>query len=99
MGGALSLVVGCDVVLAGRSARFGSAFTRLGLSCDSGSTATLTMRMGMARARLFVRAGAVQLQSQLEEEALAIARVSRSADAQEGIAAMFEKRAPVFNGR
>ena len=49
--------------------------------------------------RLFVRAGAVQLQSQLEEEALAIARVSRSADALEGIAAMFEKRAPVFNGR
>ena len=54
MGGAVALVAGCDVVVAGASARFGSAFAKLGFSCDSGSTATLTARMGMARARRFV---------------------------------------------
>jgi len=54
MGGALSLVAGCDVVVAAAGSRFGSAFSRIGLSCDSGSSATLTARMGMARARRFV---------------------------------------------
>jgi 2-(1,2-epoxy-1,2-dihydrophenyl)acetyl-CoA isomerase len=54
MGGATAIVAGCDIVLAGESARFGSAFTQLGFSCDSGSTVTLTARMGIARARRFL---------------------------------------------
>ena len=54
MGGGVALLAGCDVVLAGESARFGSAFAQLGFSCDSGSSATLTARMGAARARRFV---------------------------------------------
>lgn len=49
--------------------------------------------------RLFMKAGAVQLQAQLEDEALTLARVAAGADAQEGIAAMVEKRKPVFHGR
>lgn len=49
--------------------------------------------------RLFTKAGAMQLQAQLEDEALTLARVSASADAQEGIGAMLEKRKPVFHGR
>lgn len=48
--------------------------------------------------RLFLRAGAAQLASQLEDEALTLARISASADAQEGIAAMIERRKPVFRG-
>lgn len=48
--------------------------------------------------RLFLRAGAAQLEAQLEDEALTLARVSASADAQEGIAAMVERRKPVFRG-
>ena len=48
--------------------------------------------------RLFLRAGAAQLQAQLEDEALTLARVASSADAQEGIAAMVERRKPVFRG-
>lgn len=48
--------------------------------------------------RLFLRAGARQLESQLEDEALALARVAGGADAQEGIAAMVERRKPVFKG-
>lgn len=151
MGGGVALLAGCDVVVAGESARFGSAFAKLGFSCDSGSSATLTARMGPARARrfvmlaevltsqeavqagladrvvpddklqdaamslavelsngptlayaetkrLFLRAGSSQLQSQLEDEALTLARVSASADAQEGIAAMVERRQPRFRG-
>lgn len=54
MGGAVSMVAGCDVVVASHDSRFGSAFTRIGLACDSGTSATLAARMGMARARRFV---------------------------------------------
>ena len=48
--------------------------------------------------RLFLRAGSAHLQAQLEDEALTLARVSATADAQEGIAAMVERRKPVFRG-
>jgi 2-(1,2-epoxy-1,2-dihydrophenyl)acetyl-CoA isomerase len=151
MGGAVGMLAGCDVVVAGASAQFGSAFAKLGFSCDSGSSATLTARMGPARARrfvmlaevlgaqdalqvglvdrvvddarlqdealalarqladgptvalgaikrLFLRAGAAQLEAQLEDEALTLARVSGSQDAQEGVAAAFERRKAVFRG-
>jgi len=152
MGGGAALLAGCDVVLAGESARIGSAFAQLGFSCDSGSSATFTSRMGPARARrfvllaevlksaealqcglvdrvvaddalqdealalatqlaqgptlaygeikrLFLRAGSAQLAAQLEDEALTLARVAASADAQEGIGAMLERRKPVFHGK
>ncbi len=49
--------------------------------------------------RLFLRAGAAQLSAQLEDEALTLARVASSADAQEGIGAMLERRKPVFRGQ
>ena len=48
--------------------------------------------------RLFLRAGSAQMQAQLEDEALTLARVSASADAQEGVAAVVERRKPVFRG-
>lgn len=54
MGGAVALLAGCDVVVAARSARFGSAFAQIGYSCDSGSSSVLSFRMGAARARRFV---------------------------------------------
>ena len=68
----------------------------------------LTLAQGLANGptlaygeikRLFLRAGAAQLEAQLEDEALTLARVAQSADAQEGIAAMVERRKPVFRGR
>ena len=89
MGGGVALLAGCDVVLAGASARIGSAFAQLGFSCDSGSTVTLTYRMGVARARRFVllaevlrseeamEAGLVDqiiADAQLQDDALALAR-------------------------
>lgn len=152
MGGGAALVAGCDVVVAGEGARIGSAFAKIGFSCDSGSTITLTARMGPARARrfvllaeilnaqealqaglfdrvvaddqlqdtalvlaqglaqgptvaygevkrLFMRVGAAQLESLLEDEALTLGRVAGTADAQEGVAALLERRKPVFKGR
>ena len=49
MGGGAALVAGCDLVVAGETDKIGSAFTKIGFSCDSGSTITLTARMGAAR--------------------------------------------------
>jgi 2-(1,2-epoxy-1,2-dihydrophenyl)acetyl-CoA isomerase len=49
--------------------------------------------------RLFHRASALPMESLFEDEAFTLARVSSTQDAQEGIAAMVEKRKPVFQGR
>jgi 2-(1,2-epoxy-1,2-dihydrophenyl)acetyl-CoA isomerase len=49
--------------------------------------------------RLFLNAGSAHLEGQLEDEALTLARIAASADAQEGIAAMVERRKPQFVGR
>jgi len=49
--------------------------------------------------RSFLRAGASQLQMQLEEEALAIARVAATQDAAEGIDALLARRPAAFAGR
>jgi 2-(1,2-epoxy-1,2-dihydrophenyl)acetyl-CoA isomerase len=49
--------------------------------------------------RLFLRAGNTPLEAQLEDEALTLARLSSSADAQEGVLAMVERRKPVFTGQ
>lgn len=151
-GGSVSLMAAADIVVIARSARIVSAFTSIGFSPDTGSTATLTRRMGPARARkffllaetldaeaalsaglvdivtdddavlaeatriardlasgptqayggikrLFLNAPNRSLESQLEDEAQTLAAISRSADAQEGIAAFRNKRKPKFTGR
>jgi 2-(1,2-epoxy-1,2-dihydrophenyl)acetyl-CoA isomerase len=49
-GGGLSLVAACDLVVAGASASFTSAFTRAGLSPDGSSTWFLPRKVGLARA-------------------------------------------------
>jgi 2-(1,2-epoxy-1,2-dihydrophenyl)acetyl-CoA isomerase len=56
-GGGVSLVAAADVVVAAKSARFTSAFTKIGFSPDSGSTITLTRRMGAVRAKRFFLLG------------------------------------------
>ena len=54
MGGGVALVGACDVVYAGRSARFGAAYPQIGYSCDAGASFALASRMGIARARRFL---------------------------------------------
>lgn len=48
--------------------------------------------------RLFLRVGQQSMEAQLEDEALTLARVAGSSDAQEGIAAMAARRKPNFVG-
>lgn len=89
MGGGLALAAGCDFVVAGESSRYGSAFAKIGFSCDSGTSNVLTQRMGAARAKRFVLMGdilqasdalaaglvdAVVPDARLHDEALTLAR-------------------------
>ena len=57
-----------------------------------------TLALGETK-RLLLSAADTALETQLELEAQALARVSRSADAREGIAAFAGKRKPAFVGR
>lgn len=54
MGGGVALAGTCDLVYAGRSARFGAAYPQIGYSCDAGASFALASRMGIARARRFL---------------------------------------------
>jgi len=53
MGGGVALIAGCDMVLAGRSARFGAAYPQIGYTCDAGASFVLAARLGIARTRRF----------------------------------------------
>lgn len=52
-GGAVSLVAGCDIVVASDQAKFVAAYPNIGYCCDMGGSTMLTRRMGMSRARRF----------------------------------------------
>lgn len=57
MGGAVALISACDLVYAGRSAKFGAAYPSIGYCCDAGASRALATRMGVARARRFLLCG------------------------------------------
>jgi 2-(1,2-epoxy-1,2-dihydrophenyl)acetyl-CoA isomerase len=59
MGGAVALLAACDLVYCARSARLGSAYAKIGYSCDAGASFALASRMGLARARRFVLLGEI----------------------------------------
>ncbi|HEX3865033.1 MAG TPA: enoyl-CoA hydratase [Stellaceae bacterium] len=50
-GAGLGLALACDLRVAGKSARFGSAFARIGYSGDYGGSWSLTRLVGTAKAR------------------------------------------------
>ena len=50
-GAGLGLALACDLRIAGRSARFGTAFARIGYSGDYGGSWSLTRLIGTAKAR------------------------------------------------
>jgi len=50
-GAGLGLALACDLRIAAQGARFATAFTGIGLTCDSGLSVTLPAAVGMARAR------------------------------------------------
>jgi 2-(1,2-epoxy-1,2-dihydrophenyl)acetyl-CoA isomerase len=92
-GAGLSLAMACDLRIAGDSARFGTAFARVGYSGDFGGSFFLTRLVGTAKAReLYFTADLVDAQqalalglvnrvvpdARLEEETLALAgRIAR----------------------
>jgi 2-(1,2-epoxy-1,2-dihydrophenyl)acetyl-CoA isomerase len=53
-GGMVGLVAGCDIVIAADTARFVSAYTSIGYSCDAGVSTMLTRRIGIARTRRYL---------------------------------------------
>jgi 2-(1,2-epoxy-1,2-dihydrophenyl)acetyl-CoA isomerase len=50
-GAGLGIALACDLRIAGRSARFGTAFARIGYSGDYGGSWSLTRLVGTAKAR------------------------------------------------
>jgi 2-(1,2-epoxy-1,2-dihydrophenyl)acetyl-CoA isomerase len=50
-GAGLGLALACDLRIAGRAARFGTAFARIGFAGDYGGSWTLTRLVGTAKAR------------------------------------------------
>ncbi|MGN6576944.1 MAG: enoyl-CoA hydratase/isomerase family protein [Nocardioides sp.] len=56
-GAGLSLAAACDAVVASRDARFGCAFSGVGLTADAGLHWSLPARVGAGRARLMIMAG------------------------------------------
>jgi 2-(1,2-epoxy-1,2-dihydrophenyl)acetyl-CoA isomerase len=51
VGAGLGMASACDIRIAGRSARFGAGFIKIGLSGDWGTTWSLTQLVGTAKAR------------------------------------------------
>jgi 2-(1,2-epoxy-1,2-dihydrophenyl)acetyl-CoA isomerase len=50
VGAGLGFALACDVRIAAADAKFGTAFTAIGLTCDSGLSVTLARAVGAARA-------------------------------------------------
>jgi 2-(1,2-epoxy-1,2-dihydrophenyl)acetyl-CoA isomerase len=76
VGAGMSMALACDLRVAARSARFGTAFLKIGLSGDWGGTWTLTQLVGTAKAReLYFLGDMINA-----EEALSIGLVNRVAD-------------------
>src|SRR5262249_29600140 len=75
-GAGMSLALACDLRVAGKSARFTTAFLKMGLSGDWGGTWTLTRLVGTAKAReLFLLPDMVGA-----DDALALGIVNRVAE-------------------
>jgi 2-(1,2-epoxy-1,2-dihydrophenyl)acetyl-CoA isomerase len=76
VGAGLSMAAACDLRVAGRSARFGTGFIKIGLSGDWGGTWTVTRLVGTAKAReLFFTGDLIDA-----DEALRIGLVNKVVD-------------------
>lgn len=93
-GGGLAMAIACDHVVAARTARFGAAFSKLGIIADVGALYTLQLRLGVPAAKQFLALNAqvggeeavrMRLADQMAEEgealAAAIALARRYAEA------------------
>ena len=92
-GGGFALVLGSDIRLAARSARFNAAFVRIGLSaCDIGTSWLLPRIVGVARAQELMLTGRIFL----ADEALRIGLVVDLHDDEDLLAAAYAKAEEVM---
>jgi 2-(1,2-epoxy-1,2-dihydrophenyl)acetyl-CoA isomerase len=59
VGAGLSLALACDLRVISSAAKFGTAFSGIGLTCDSGLSVTLVRSVGQARAAQLMLLGSV----------------------------------------
>lgn len=57
VGAGMGFALACDLRVIARTARFGTAFTKIGLTCDSGLSASLSRAVGSARANELILLG------------------------------------------
>jgi 2-(1,2-epoxy-1,2-dihydrophenyl)acetyl-CoA isomerase len=57
VGAGLGIALACDLRVLSSTAKFGSAFTAIGLTCDSGLSASLVRAVGQSRASELVLLG------------------------------------------
>jgi len=85
-GAGLSLALACDRIVAATDARFGAAFTRVGLAGDMGAMVSLPERLGPARAKQFL-----MLSHQVKApEALSLGLIDRMTEPGTAVAAALE---------
>lgn len=86
-GAGLSIIAGCDYVVAGEGSRFGAAFGKIGLTADCGLLWSLPKRIGARLARDMMLTG----RSVDWTEAQAIALIDRAVPNGEALAAALAK--------
>jgi 2-(1,2-epoxy-1,2-dihydrophenyl)acetyl-CoA isomerase len=59
VGAGLGLALACDLRVISSTAKFGTAFSGIGLTCDSGLSVTLTRAVGQARAAQLMLLGSI----------------------------------------
>ena len=79
VGAGLGLALACDLRIASAGARLATAFTAIGLTCDSGLSATLVRAVGAARASELILLGEAFTAEQAAEWGI-VARVVEPAD-------------------
>ena len=94
VGAGLGFALACDLRIAADTAKFGTAFTAIGLTCDSGLSVTLALAVGAARASELVLLG----ETFGAEEALAWGLVARVVPAAELSGAAAEMAARLAAG-
>src|SRR5439155_20833742 len=86
MGAGLGMALCCDFRVASRSARFGSAFVKIGLATDFGMSWQLPRIVGPAKARQFLLSGDILDATTAEALGLATRVVEDESLAQETLA-------------